>query len=118
MRDLLTIVIPCKNEGNNIYHTISSIASQDLIEGTRIIIADISDEFGSIHVLSQAVSNYRYKLNIEVIEGGYPAYGRYVGAKLVETPYVLFLDADIIFFDKKLIIININKLKKNIIFTT
>ena len=109
LRNLLTIVIPSKNEGMNLYHTVSSIASQYQIEGIRVIIADCSDQFGSIHILNEAISNFKHKLNIELIEGGYPAYGRYVGAKLVETPYILFLDADIILIDRKVLYDTVHK---------
>ncbi len=38
---------------------------------------------------------FRDRLNISVIPGGMPAVGRNRGAALAETPYVLFLDADI-----------------------
>ena len=41
--------------------------------------------------------------NIEVIKGGYPSYGRLMGSKLVETPYMLFLDADIFLTNKDII---------------
>ena len=44
MKELLTIVIPCKNEKDNIYECVSFIAKQIGIAGTRIIIADTSDE--------------------------------------------------------------------------
>ena len=103
LRNLLTIVIPSKNEGTNLYHTVSSIASQVLCQGIRVIIADISDEDKSLKVLNQITTDFKYSLNIEIIKGGYPAYGRYMGAKMVETPYILFMDADIILFDRKVI---------------
>ena len=103
LRNLLTIVIPSKNEGINLYHTISSIASQKLAQRLRVIIADISDEQKSLDILEQTQIDFKYSLNIEVIKGGYPAYGRFAGAKLVQTPYILFLDADIIFFDRNVL---------------
>jgi hypothetical protein len=37
-------------------------------------------------------------LNIEIIQGGQVSEGRNNGAKLVTTPYILFLDADVRFF--------------------
>ena len=99
----MTIIIPSKNEGNNLYHTISSISSQIMGQGLRVIIADISDEQKSLDIISQIQIDFKYSLNIEVIKGGYPAYGRYMGAKLATTPYILFLDADIILFDKRVL---------------
>ena len=44
----ITIVIPCKNEKENIYECISFIAKQSGIVGTTVIIADCSDEEDSL----------------------------------------------------------------------
>jgi hypothetical protein len=49
-----------------------------------------------------------------VIEGGYPSQGRLNGSKLVSTPYMLFLDADI-FLTNKNIIVECMKYKKDLI---
>jgi glycosyltransferase involved in cell wall biosynthesis len=103
LKDSLTVVIPSKNEGMNLYHTISSIASQYMGYGLRVIVADCSDEDKSLEVNRQIQIDFKYSLNIEFIPGGYPAYGRYKGGELVTTPYVLFMDADIILFDRKVI---------------
>ena len=89
MNQQLTIVIPCKNEGKGIIDVIKLISSQI---DCRIIIADSSTEESSILLLKKYKSIYK---NIEIIEGGLPAIARNNGAKLVKTPYVLFLDADI-----------------------
>jgi len=43
MKDLLTIVIPCKNENENIYECVGFIAKQVGCSGTKVIIADTSD---------------------------------------------------------------------------
>jgi glycosyltransferase involved in cell wall biosynthesis len=100
MKDLLTIVIPCKNEKDNIYECIGFIAKQVGFAGTRVIIADTSDEEDSLNFLQYTEDNYRYSLNIELIKGGFPAKARLDGSKLVTTPYILFLDADIMLQDK------------------
>jgi glycosyltransferase involved in cell wall biosynthesis len=100
MKDLLTIVIPCKNEKDNIYECIGFIAKQVGFAGTRVIIADTSDEEDSLNFLQYTENNYRYSLNIELIKGGFPAKARLDGSKLVTTPYILFLDADIMLQDK------------------
>jgi hypothetical protein len=39
-------------------------------------------------------------LDIQIIDGGFPAKGRLDGSKLVTTPYILFLDADIMLQNK------------------
>jgi glycosyltransferase involved in cell wall biosynthesis len=103
MNNLLTIVIPCKNERDNIYECIGFIAKQVGFAGTRVIIADTSDEEDSLDFLRYTEDNYRYSLNIELIKGGFPAKARLEGSKLVTTPYVLFLDADIMLQNKSLL---------------
>ena len=103
MDNLLTIVIPCKNEKDNIYECIGFIAKQVGFAGTRIIIADTSDEEDSLDFLKYTEDNYRYSLNIELIKGGFPAKARLEGSKLVTTPYILFLDADIMLQNKSLL---------------
>lgn len=61
------------------------------IEGVPIIIADCSTDR-----TRDLVNSYKklFNLNITIVEGGLPAIARNNGAKLVDTPYVLFLDAD------------------------
>ena len=103
MKDLLTIVIPCKNENENIYECIGFIAKQVGCTGTKVIIADTSDEADSLNFLQYTKDDYRYSLNIELIKGGFPAKARLEGSKLVTTPYVLFLDADIMLQNKSLL---------------
>ena len=100
MKDLLTIVIPCKNENENIYECIGFIAKQVGCTGTKVIIADTSDEEQSLWWLWKTRNEYKYSLNIEVIKGGFPAKARLEGSKLVTTPYILFLDADIMLQNK------------------
>ena len=100
MNNLLTIVIPCKNERDNIYECIGFIAKQVGFAGTKVIIADTSDEKYSLDFLQYTKNDYRYSLNIELIKGGFPAKARLEGSKLVTTPYVLFLDADIMLFNR------------------
>ena len=95
LKDKLTIVIPCKNEGVNIYECLGFISKQRGIAGTRVIISDNSDNEESLRWIYQTELDYKYSLKIEVIEGGFPAQARLNGSKLVTTPYMLFLDADI-----------------------
>jgi glycosyltransferase involved in cell wall biosynthesis len=95
IKDKLTIVIPSKNEGITLYECVCYIAAQNDIEGTKVIIADVSDDVLSLKYIKNTLADFKYTLNLEVIMGGYPAQGRLNGSKLVTTPYVLFLDSDI-----------------------
>jgi glycosyltransferase involved in cell wall biosynthesis len=91
IKDKLTIVIPSKNESDVIDITLSHLNKQTDIIDTRVIIADCSTDDTRDIILSGKYEN----LKIEVIDGGLPSVGRNKGAELCETPYVLFLDADI-----------------------
>lgn len=96
LKDRLTIIIPSKNEGKTLYDCIYHISKQKGILDTRIIIADVSDNKDSLKWIEKIKVNYKSTpLNIQVIKGGYPAQGRLYGSLLVRTPYMLFLDADI-----------------------
>jgi glycosyltransferase involved in cell wall biosynthesis len=103
MNNQFTIVIPCKNEGINIYDCLGFICKQKEIKNTRVIIADSSDDKNSLYWLHKTQTDYKYILNIEIIKGGYPSKARLDGSKLVNTPYILFLDADIMLLDNKLL---------------
>ena len=93
MNNHLTIIIPCKNEGKGIIDVVKLILEQT---DCKIIIADSSDDEGSVLLLHKYASIYP---NIQLIEGGLPSVARNNGAKLVTTPYVLFLDADTYIFN-------------------
>jgi glycosyltransferase involved in cell wall biosynthesis len=110
MKDLLTIVIPCKNENSILIETLSCLKDQEDIKDTRIIIADCSTD-NTISLVR--FYNQFANLNIEFIEGDYPAIARNNGAKLATTPYILFLDADIWLFDKDHLNSCINKAMTN-----
>jgi glycosyltransferase involved in cell wall biosynthesis len=91
MNKQLTIVIPCKNESSLIIETLIFILEQT--EKFKIIIADSSTEQESINLLKEFQK--KYEEQIKIIGGGLPSVARTKGAEMVDTPYVLFLDADI-----------------------
>jgi glycosyltransferase involved in cell wall biosynthesis len=96
MKDQLTIVIPCKNEGKIIERTLNLLYRSEEINGVRIIVADDStDNNKTIDILK--------RFPIEIIQGGLPSVARNNGAKLTETPYILFLDADMFLENPKTI---------------
>jgi glycosyltransferase involved in cell wall biosynthesis len=95
LKDKLTIIIPSKNEGRTLYDCLYNISRQNHIAGVKVIISDISNEEESLYYIRRLKSDFKYSLNIEVIEGGFPSQGRLNGSKLVTTPYMLFLDSDV-----------------------
>ena len=99
----LTIIIPSKNEGIILYNCVQYISRQNHIDGIRLIIADISDEEESLQYIRRLQVDFKHVLKIIVIKGGYPAQGRLNGSMLVITPYMLFLDADILLTNPKII---------------
>ena len=92
-RNELTIVIPAKNEAKLIPRLLTSLTNQDYsqMSSTRVLVADANSTDGTPEV----VLSFRDRLNVSVIPGGMPAVGRNQGAAQADTPYVLFLDADI-----------------------
>lgn len=99
MKKLITIVIPSKNEEKYIGYLLDDLAKQ--VEDTRIIIADSSSD-KTRSIIEQ--KRLQHNLNIEVISGGPVSQAKNSGAKLVTTPYILFIDADVRFFNNKEII--------------
>lgn len=88
----ITIVIPSKNEQDYIAHLLDDLITQG-VGLTKIIIADCSTD-----KTREIIDLYRPQLNIEVIDGGPVSVAKNSGARLVTTPYILFIDADVRFF--------------------
>jgi glycosyltransferase involved in cell wall biosynthesis len=97
----LTIVIPAKNEARLIPRLLTSLANQDYskMSSTRVLVADANSTDGTPDI----VMGFRGRLNVSLIRGGIPAVGRNQGAAQADTPYVLFLDADIELADRSLV---------------
>jgi glycosyltransferase involved in cell wall biosynthesis len=95
--DKITIVVPCKNEENYIHHLLDALRSQN-IGNTRVIIADCSTDN-----TRKVIQDNSTQLNIEIIEGGPVSTAKNNGARLVTTPYILFIDADVRFFKNNVI---------------
>jgi len=90
--DKITIVVPCKNEENYISYLLTHLRNQ-MIGSTRIIIADCSTDN-----TRQVIQATKGNLNVEIIDGGPVSIAKNNGARLVTTPYILFIDADVRFF--------------------
>jgi glycosyltransferase involved in cell wall biosynthesis len=105
--DKITIVIPCKNEENYIHHLLESLRKQD-IGNTRVIIADCSTDN-----TRQVIKDNSSFLNVEIIQGGPVSTAKNNGARLVTTPYILFIDADVRFFKYTVIRDAVNEIESN-----
>ena len=95
--DKITIVVPCKNEQDYIHHLLDSLREQR-IGATRIIIADCSTDR-----TRQVIQDNSAGLTVEIIDGGPVSVAKNNGARLVTTPYILFIDADVRFFKNTVI---------------
>lgn len=101
----ITIVIPSKNEQDYIGHLLEDLIAQG-VGFTKIIIADCSTD-----KTREIIDIYRPRLNIEVIEGGPVSVAKNLGAALVTTPYILFIDADVRFFKSTVIYDAVNTIE-------
>lgn len=107
MRDNLTIVIPCKNEQTYIAHLLKDLDKQFGISDTLIIIADASTDN-----TREVIEQNKGSLNVKVIDGGPVSFAKNAGADLATTEYILFIDADVRFFDNYTIARAIGKMQR------
>ena len=105
LNKLVTIVIPCKNEKDIILKTLDLLNHQVDIKNVKVIVCDASnDEITKTKILNRLVYKFFHdKFELHLIEGGLPSIARNNGFKLVTTPYVLFMDADVFLLDPKVL---------------
>src|SRR5271166_1124614 len=101
MKAELTIIVPAKNESRHLPMLLTSLSRQDypLLPHTKVFVADAASTDGTANI-ALAMSD---GLDVSVIPGGLPAVGRNAGARLADTPYVLFIDADVVLHDRTLL---------------
>jgi len=105
MREVITVVIPCKNEEGYIDRLLATLYKQTV--KPAIIIAD----GGSADSTIQEIVAWSELLDIQLINGGNVSRGRNMGAALAKTPYVLFVDSDMELRDERTIEEIIYKIK-------
>ncbi|HXZ79969.1 MAG TPA: glycosyltransferase [Terriglobales bacterium] len=80
---------------------LASLTRQDypLLRTTKVFIADA----GSTDGTQEIALGFRDSLDVQVIPGGLPSVGRNAGARLADSRYLLFIDADMELDDPTLI---------------
>jgi len=106
----LTIVIPARNEHLLLPRLLDSIARQDypFLRETRVLIADAASTDGT----PERALEFSGRLAVSIIPGGLPSVGRNNGARLSNSRYVLFIDADMELADPTLIRRSIEKMNR------
>jgi len=99
---LITIVIPSYNEEKYIYNTLWKISRQRFPRSLEVIIADGDSTDDTLKFIKKASEDFK-NLSIKVIKGGKVGYGRNQGAKIVTTPYIIFMDADSILIEQDIL---------------
>jgi glycosyltransferase involved in cell wall biosynthesis len=106
-KDLVTIIIPCKNEEKYINVLLDSLRRQSICP--QIIIADAKSTDDTLLI----IESFSKLLDIVTIDGGDVSYARNQGALLADTKYLLFIDADMELRDSRLIEKTINAMVAN-----
>lgn len=92
--NLLSIVIPCKNEEDYIGNLLDDLSKQIYIWNIPIVIADADSTDDTLGIIEYY--EYLYpQLDITVIKGGNVSYGRNRGFEKTNSDYVVFIDADV-----------------------
>jgi glycosyltransferase involved in cell wall biosynthesis len=103
LEQLVTIVIPCKNEKAIIQKTLDLLNYQQGIRNVKVVVCDASNDGVTKPELLDRLENHYDWFDLYLMDGGLPARARNNGFKLVETPYVLFIDSDVFLLDPKII---------------
>ncbi len=83
---MLTVIIPTKNEENHLPRLLASLKRQTL-QPQAIIVADAGST-DHTRAIAKAAGTV-------MVDGGLPGIGRNRGAAAANTPFLLFLDADV-----------------------
>lgn len=116
----VTIVIPCKNEKDIIQKTLDLLNYQSDIWGIKVVVCDSSDDGITKFDIIERLETNSDKFDLYLMDGGLPAVARNNGFKLVETPYVLFIDSDVFLLDPKIVkraFLRINRQKLDLVTT-
>jgi glycosyltransferase involved in cell wall biosynthesis len=104
LKNLVTIVIPCKNEKDIILKTLDLLNHQVDIHNVKVIVCDASNDGITKSNLIERLEYNSDLFDLHLMSGGLPSKARNNGFKLVNTPYVLFMDADVYLLDPKVLL--------------
>ena len=115
LSEQLTIIIPCKNEKDNILKSLDLLNYQNNISNVKVIVCDASDDNITNNLLLDRIEYNEDKdlFQLNIMDGGLPGVARNKGFKIAETPYVLFIDSDIFILDPTVILRSVIEMKKN-----
>jgi glycosyltransferase involved in cell wall biosynthesis len=115
LSEQLTIIIPCKNEKDNILKSLDLLNYQNNISNVKVIVCDASDDNITNNLLLDRIEYNADKdlFQLHIMDGGLPGVARNKGFKIAETPYVLFIDSDIFILDPTVILRSVIEMKKN-----
>jgi len=99
----LSIVIPCKNEEENLPKLLKTIKAQAFTD-YEVIVADAAST-DRTHEVAES-------FGARVIPGGMPGPGRNKGAAVAQGQIVLFLDADVMLPNPKFLKENLDEMKR------
>lgn len=111
LAELLTVIIPCKNEESYIGKLLEDLDKQRGSKGLRVVIADggsTDRTMGAIKARQLTLHN----IKICLAKGGSVSRGRNEGLSGTTTPYVAFIDADTRLFSPRTLMNGIEELQK------
>lgn len=91
----ISVVIPCKNEGEGITILLDDLSRQRWVSVIDIIVSDSSTD-STREILNNYFSTHQFSgINFRIVDGGLPSIARNRGfLQASETEFVLFIDAD------------------------
>ena len=110
LAEILTVVIPCKNEESYVGKLLEDLDNQRGSRGLRVIVADggsTDRTLGAIKARQLTCKN----IMICVAKGGSVSRGRNEGLEATTTPYVVFIDADTRLFNLNTLVHGIKELQ-------
>lgn len=105
----ITVVIPTRNEEENIIQLLDDLAEQTMFKQIKEIIVSDNESTDNTRKL---IKNWKGDIPIRIIEGGIPSIARNRGALEATTQYIAFFDADVRIYNKHLIMDCLKKMSK------